>query len=154
MMSGIWPLLTPRTSTMPYPTCPCPASLDRCDRCDVLLGLPALHLTNTTVTDTAVVLDIEACDSLTGCPGCDVIATGHGRVSVSLVDAPFAGRPPRLRWRKHRWICPEPACEVVSFLEQNPQVAAPRGRLTTRAVSWAIRQLRYEKGLMQGEVSV
>ncbi|MFB9774850.1 ISL3 family transposase [Brevibacterium otitidis] len=115
-----------------------------------MLGLPDFHLIHAEVTDTAVVLDIEACDPLTGCPGCGVIPTGHGRVTVTLVDAPSAGRPARLRWRKHRWICRESACPVVTFLEQNTQVAAPRGLLTTRAVSWAIRQLRYENASIQG----
>nr|BFF06271.1 hypothetical protein GCM10023233_12400 [Brevibacterium otitidis] len=97
-----------------------------------------------------MVLDIEACGSLTGCPGCGVIPTGHGRITVTLIDAPSAGRPARLRWRKHRWICRESACPVVTFTEQNPQVAAPRGLLTTRAVRWAIRQLRYENASVQG----
>jgi len=135
---------------MPHPTCPCTASLDRCYRCDVLLGLPDLHLTHTEVTEAAGVLHVEACDPLTGCPGCGVIATGHGRVTASLIDAPLAGRPSRLRWRNYRWLCRETACPVASFLEQSPQVAAPRGRLTTRAVSWAIRQLRYENASIQG----
>ncbi|MFB9776410.1 ISL3 family transposase, partial [Brevibacterium otitidis] len=49
---------------------------------------------------------------------------------MTLVDAPSAGRPACLRWRKHRWICRESACPVVTFLEQNTQVAAPRGLLT------------------------
>ncbi|OKL50982.1 ISL3 family transposase, partial [Bowdeniella nasicola] len=80
---------------MPHPTCPCTASLDRCSRCDVLLGLPGLHLTDAEVTDTAVVLDIETCDPLTGCPGCGVIPTGHGRITVTLIDAPSTGRPAR-----------------------------------------------------------
>lgn len=122
---------------MPNPTCPCAVALDRCARCDVLLGLPDFHLIHAEVTDTAVVLDIEACDPLTGCPGCGVIPTGHGRVTVTLVDAPSAGRPACLRWRTHRWICRGSACPVVTFLEQNTQVAAPRGLLTTRAVSSA-----------------
>ena len=135
---------------MPHPTCPCAVALDRCARCDVLLGLPDFHLIHAEVTDTAVVLDIEVCDPLTGCPGCGVIPTGHGRVTVTLVDAPSAGRPARLRWRKHRWICRESACPVVTFIEQNTQVAAPRGLLTTRAVFWAVRQLRYENASIQG----
>ena len=135
---------------MPHPTCPCSAALDRCSRCDVLIGLPDLHLVEADVTDTAVVLDVECCDPLTGCLECGVIPTGHGRVTVSLIDAPFAGRPTRLRWRKHRWICREPACPVVTFTEQNPDVAAPRSLLTRRAVSWAIRQLRYENASIQG----
>ena len=135
---------------MPHPTCPCPVALERCRRCDVLLDLPDMHLVDARVTGSRRVLDIECCDSITGCPGCGVIATGHGRVTVTLIDAPSAGRPTRLRWRKRRWICLETACTVVSFSEQNPHVAAPRGLLTTRAVSWAIRQLRSENASIQG----
>ncbi|WP_407643931.1 transposase family protein [Enemella dayhoffiae] len=57
---------------------------------------------------------------------------------VEIIDAPWAGRPVRIRWRKRRWICLEDVCAVVSFVEQNPQVCAPRGLLSTRAIRWAI----------------
>ena len=39
MMSGLLPPLSSRTSTMSHPTCCCSVSLDRCDRCDLLVGL-------------------------------------------------------------------------------------------------------------------
>ena len=45
---------------------------------------------------------------------------------MHLVDAPAFGRPVRIVWRKRRWLCPEPGCEVASFVEQNEQVASPR----------------------------
>ena len=80
---------------MPHPTCPCAASLDRCSRCDVLLDLPDMHLVDARVAGSRRVLDIECCDPITGCPGCGVIATGHGRVTVTLIDSPSAGRPTR-----------------------------------------------------------
>ena len=41
---------------------------------------------------------------------------------VEMIDAPWAGRPVRIRWRKRRWICLEDVCAVVSFIEQAPQV--------------------------------
>jgi len=44
MMSGLLPPLSSRTSTMSHPTCCCSASLDRCDRCDLLVGLEGFHL--------------------------------------------------------------------------------------------------------------
>lgn len=78
------------------------------------------------------------------CPGCGVIATGHGRIVVDMLGAPWAGRPVSARLRKRRWICLEEGCTVVSFLEQNPAVCASRGLLTTRAIRWAIGQLRRE----------
>jgi len=36
-----------------------------------------------------------------------VIAQGHGRGVVEVIDAPWAGAPVRIRWLKRRWICRE-----------------------------------------------
>ena len=52
-----------------HPTCCC-ASLDRCDRCDLLVGLEGFHLMSVARAPDALVLDIESCDCLAGCPGC------------------------------------------------------------------------------------
>ena len=150
MMSGLLPLLAPRTSTMPNPSCPCADALNRCGRCDVLLDFPSLHLVAVMQAPTGLVLEVESCDPVTGCPGCGVIATGHGRVMVEMIDAPWAGRPVRIRWRKRRWVCHERTCPVVSFLEQDPRICAARGRLSTRAIRWAIGQLRREAATIQG----
>ena len=98
----------------------------------------------------ALVLDIESCDRCAGCPGCGVIAQGHGRVVVEVIDAPWAGVPARFRWFKRRWICREHACETVTFLERSEKVCAPRARLGVRAVRWAIRQLRFEGATIAG----
>ena len=98
----------------------------------------------------ALVLDIESCDRCAGCPGCGVIAQGHGRVVVEVIDAPWAGVPARFRWFKRRWICREHACETVTFLEHSEKVCAPRARLGVRAVRWAIRQLRFEGATISG----
>ena len=67
-----------------------------------------------------------------------------------MIDAPWAGRPVRIRWRKRRWICLERVCAVTTFAEQNPEVCAPRGLLSTRAIRWAIGQLRREGATIQG----
>ena len=98
MMSGLLPPLSSRTSTMSHPTCCCSASLDRCDRCDLLVGLEGFHLISVARTPDALVLDVESCNQLAGCPGCGVIAQGHGRVVVEVIDAPWAGVPTRIRW--------------------------------------------------------
>ena len=47
-------------------------SLDRCDRCDLLVGLEGFHLMSVARTPGALVLDIESCNQLVGCPGCGV----------------------------------------------------------------------------------
>jgi transposase len=71
-------------------------------------------------------------------------------VDVRLVDAPAFGRPVRIIWRKRRWLCREPVCEVGSFVEQDEAVAAPRALLTTRACRWAIEQIRREHASVNG----
>ena len=110
---------------MSHPTCCCSVSLDRCDRCDLLVGLVGFHLTSVTRTPDTLVLDVESCNQLAGCPGCGVIAQGHGRVVVEVIDAPWAGVPARIRWHKRRWICREHTCETVTFLERSDKVCAP-----------------------------
>ena len=57
---------------MSHPTCCCCVSLDRCDRCDLLVGLEGFHLMSVARTPQALVLDIESCNQLVGCPGCGV----------------------------------------------------------------------------------
>ncbi|MGP5710377.1 transposase family protein, partial [Brachybacterium alimentarium] len=101
-------------------SCVCPDTLDRCDRCDLLLDFPGLHLVAVSKARAGLVLEVESCDPVTGCPGCGVIATGHGRIAVEVIDAPWAGRPVRIRWRKRRWVCLEDVCKVATFLEQDP----------------------------------
>ena len=41
-----------------------------------------------TRTPGALVLDVESCNQLAGCPGCGVIAQGHGRMVEEVIDAP------------------------------------------------------------------
>ena len=79
-----------------------------------------------------------------------VIAQGHGRVVVEVIDAPWAGGPARIRWHKRRWICRETTCQTVTFLEHDERVCAPRARLGVRAIRWAIRQLRFEGATIAG----
>jgi len=78
------------------------------------------------------------------------IAQGHGRVVVEVSDAPWAGVPVRIRWHKRRWICCKTTCRIVTFIEQNHSVCAPRARLGVRVIRWAIRQLRFEGATIAG----
>ena len=75
------------------------------------------------------------------CGGCGVTAHDHGRREVELVDLPVFGRPARLVWIKQRWRCANRSCAVVTWTEQNPQIASSRCALTTRAARWATRQV-------------
>ncbi len=53
---------------MSGPSCCC-VSLDRCD---LLVGLEGFHLMSVVRTPDALVLDVESCNQLVGCPGCGV----------------------------------------------------------------------------------
>ena len=53
---------------MSHPTCRC-ASLDRCDRCDLLVGLAGFHLMSVVHTPDALALDVKSCNQLAGRPG-------------------------------------------------------------------------------------
>ena len=44
------------------------------------------------------------------------------------------------------WLCRERTCQIVTFIEQNHSVCAPRARLGVRA----IRQLRFEGATIAG----
>ena len=57
---------------MSGPTCCCYMSLDRCVRCDLLVGLEGFHLMSVARTPDTLVLDVESCNQLAGCPGCGV----------------------------------------------------------------------------------
>ncbi|MCH8614414.1 ISL3 family transposase (plasmid) [Arsenicicoccus dermatophilus] len=97
-----------------------------------------------------LVVRVESVPDVTGCPVCGVVAHAHDRDDVRLVDVPSFGRPVRLVWVKRRYVCPEPACAGGTFSEQDEAVAAPRALLTTRAVAWAVEQVRREHASIAG----
>ena len=136
---------------MPEPTLCCRAARGYCERCDLLVGLEGLHVVAVDRDDGgALTVTVESSVDLMGCPACGVVAHGHGRREVRLVDAPAFGKPTALVWRKRRWVCPDRECPVGVFTEQDETVARPRGLLTVRACRWAINELRREHASVQG----
>ena len=138
---------------MPEPTLCCPAGpVDYCDRCDLLIDLPGLHVLEVDrgQGDGGVRVVVESAARPVGCPVCGVLAVGHGRVSIDLIDAPAFGRPVRITWRKRRWVCPDSACATRSFVEQDEQIAGVRALLTARACRWAVGELRRENASVSG----
>ena len=136
---------------MAGPTSCCRALGGYCDRCDSLVGLDGLHLIGVDRDDGgALTVTVKSGVEPMGCPTCGVVAHGHGRRVVRLVDAPAFGKPTMLVWRNRRWVCPEPACPVGSFSEQDEAIARPRALLTVRACQWAIAELRGEHASVQG----
>ena len=138
---------------MPEPTLCCPAGpVDYCDRCDLLIDLPGLHVLEVDrgQGDGGVRVVVESAARPVGCPVCGVLAVGHGRVSIDLIDAPAFGRPVRITWRKRRWVCPDSDCATRSFVEQDEQIAGARALLTARACRWAVGELRRENASVSG----
>jgi hypothetical protein len=81
-----------RTSTMPEPTLCCRVPGGYCDRCDLLVGLPGLRVIGVERDGRdRLVVTVESAAEPMGCRSCGVIARGHGRVDVHLVDAPAFG---------------------------------------------------------------
>lgn len=107
----------------------------------VISGLPAVHVLTIERHRSSFALTVETVPSLVRCPNCGVLAVGHRRVPMLLHDLPCAGVPVRVVWRKRRYRCHETAREVTTFCELH-ELVAPRGKLTTRAIGWAVAQLR------------
>ena len=63
---------------------------------------------------------------------------------VEVIDAPWAGARQGSGGTILRWICREHTCETVTFLEHREKVCAPRALLGTRAIRWAMGQLRFK----------
>jgi transposase len=137
---------------MSDPTLCCPDGAHFCARCDLLFGLDGLHVIGVDRHDNggALTVMVESESDLVGCPECGVVAHGHGRIDVRLVDAPAFGCPVTIIWRKRRWVCPDQGCEVRSFVEQDAQIVRPRSKMTVRACYWAISQLRREHASING----
>jgi len=90
---------------------------------------------------------VESNQTLTGCPDFGVVAVGHGRRVQVLHDAPCFARAVRVRWFKRIWRCREPACPRATWTEDH-SFAAPRAKLTARAVAWAVDALRHDDTTM------
>ena len=78
-----------------------------------------------------------------GCPGCGVVAGGHGRRLRRLHDIPAFGAPVELWWRVRRYRCTEALCPVGVFTEEH-ELASPRAKLATRAAWWAISLIQHD----------
>ena len=79
---------------MPEPMSCCHLGGGYCERCDLLVGLPGLHVIGVERDDGgAVTVVVESAQGPMGCPACGVVAHRHGRRDVRLVDAPVFGKP-------------------------------------------------------------
>ena len=104
-----------------------PVIADATRMCEVLVGLPDVTVLG--VIDVAgqpVEVVIEQRGPRPACSSCGSPAWVKDRPKVVLVDLACFGRPARLVWRKHRWVCPRGWCPVGSWTGEDPRIAAPR----------------------------
>jgi len=90
-----------------------------CSSCDAWLGLARVRVLDVTEDVGRLVVRAESVPDVVGCPVCGVVAHAHDREVVRLVDAPSFGRRVTLVWVKRRYVCPEPCCPTVTFVEQD-----------------------------------
>ena len=110
--------------------------------CELLVGLGEVDLVGVEeLGGDRLRVTIRSCGSRPVCEGCGGMVWSKGDRLVRLVDLPAFGRPVQLRWRKRRWMCPDPGCGVRSFAEQDLSVAPQRALLTSRAGRWATQQV-------------
>lgn len=108
--------------------------------CELLVGLPEVNVLGVEAW-LQVRVKIESRLDQGWCPRCGARAAVKDRPVVTLVDLPCFGRPTRLLWRKHRWVCREQQCPMGSWTIVDERIALPRATLTDRASRWVTRQV-------------
>jgi transposase len=110
--------------------------------CALLVGLPDVIVIGVEDDDGLPLrVHVETTAEIAGCAGCGIRAWSKGRRRVELVDLAAFGRPVVLVWHKRRWFCPERSCDVGTFTEAQPAIAAARAGVTDRAGRWMCRQV-------------
>lgn len=136
---------------MAKPTVTCCTTPDSyCLRSDTIVGLEGVHVVAVVRSESQVTMTIETPREQQGCRRCGVVMHSHGRRTRLLRDIPCSGSATVLRWRQRTWACPDDACPAGTFTEELPSLARRREVLTTRAVWWAIGQLRREHATIEG----
>jgi transposase len=123
--------------------CRCGPGARWCARADALFDVAGMHVFGVDREPGRLVVSVETDPDRAGCPGCGVLAVGHGRRVHRAADAPCLGVSVMVVWRKRVWRCGEPACPVVTFSESHPLIA-PRAKLTGRAITWATDALAHD----------
>jgi transposase len=110
--------------------------------CALLVGLPNVNMIGVQDHESQPLrVHVETTAVVVGCAGCGTRAWSKGPRPVELVDLPAFGRPTVLVWHKRRWCCPDSSCDVGTFTEAQPAIAAARAGVTDRAGRWMCRQI-------------
>jgi transposase len=77
-----------------------------CDRCDLLVGLKGFHVLEVAERHGHLGMVVDSTPVTMGCSACGVLAVGHGRRAVVLVDVRTSVGPSSW-WRKRAGRCIE-----------------------------------------------
>ncbi|MDA8440593.1 MAG: ISL3 family transposase [Propionibacterium sp.] len=109
-----------------------------------------MHVETVEAAGEVLTVSVSTPGRVMGCPTCGVVASSRGRRRRVLHDVPHGDVQVRLVWRQRVWRCAEPECGTGTFVEQAPALVARRACLTSRAVTWAVGQLRRDHATVQG----
>jgi transposase len=110
--------------------------------CELLVGLPEVVVLGIVdVPGESISIFVECCGERPVCTECGSDPVVKDRPEVHLVDLPIFGRSSRLVWKKYRWSCPNPTCDVGSWTESDDRIASSRVAMTSRGGRWATEQV-------------
>src|SRR5918996_576803 len=93
----------------------------------------AVRLTEVTVEQASVRLQLTATASTAACPLCGVPSSSiHSRYQRCLTDLPWGTRVVRIQLMVRKFLCRTPTCARRIFTERLPDLVAAYGRQTRR----------------------
>jgi transposase len=96
----------------------------------------ALGLTEVTVVQAHVLLQLTATAPTACCPRCAVPSSAvHSRYQRQLTDLPWGTRAVHIRLTVRKFVCRQPTCARRIFTERLPDLVAPSARKTTRLIA-------------------
>ena len=113
---------------------------ERSESAVAVLGMEGFVLLAAVEVDGELHQLVETHASVVGCRGCGTRALSKGRRRTKLRDLPCGGRPVVVVWNKRLWRCGDPDCEVKSWSETSPLIAA-RASMTERTRVEACRRV-------------
>jgi transposase len=113
---------------------------ERSDSAVAVLGMEGFVLLAAVEVDGELHQLVETEASVVGCSGCGTRALSKGRRRTKVRDLSCGGRPVVVVWNKRLWRCGDADCDVKTWSETSPLIAA-RASLTERARVEACRQV-------------
>jgi transposase len=113
---------------------------ERSESAVAVLGMDGFVLLAAVEVDGELHQLVETEANVVGCFGCGTRALSKGRRKTKVRDLSCGGRPVVVVWAKRLWRCGDADCDVKTWSETSPLIAA-RASLTERARVEACRQV-------------